>query len=65
MGDQNAIDQEDWRVFNATGIGHLISIKNPLDSDLHVQPNQAVRAYKFSVNLSSLSDSEHLDLNVS
>jgi len=27
MGDQNAIEQEDWRVFNATGIGHLISIK--------------------------------------
>ena len=27
MGDQNAIDQADWRVFNATGIGHLISIK--------------------------------------
>ena len=26
MGDQNAIEQEDWRVFNATGIGHLISI---------------------------------------
>ncbi len=25
MGDQNAIDQADWRVFNATGIGHLIS----------------------------------------
>lgn len=31
MGDQNSIDQEDWRVFNATGIGHLISI-----SGLHV-----------------------------
>jgi competence protein ComEC len=31
MGDQNAIDQDDWRVFNATGIGHLISI-----SGLHV-----------------------------
>ena len=31
MGDQNAIDQEDWRVFNATGISHLISI-----SGLHV-----------------------------
>ncbi|SNX28272.1 competence protein ComEC [Polynucleobacter meluiroseus] len=31
MGDQNAIDQEDWRVFNITGIGHLISI-----SGLHV-----------------------------
>ncbi|WP_370625138.1 ComEC/Rec2 family competence protein [Polynucleobacter sp. AP-Capit-er-40B-B4] len=27
MGDQNAIDQDDWQVFNATGIGHLISIK--------------------------------------
>ena len=31
MGDQNAIDQADWRVFNITGIGHLISI-----SGLHV-----------------------------
>ena len=31
MGDQNAINQDDWRVFNATGIGHLISI-----SGLHV-----------------------------
>lgn len=26
MGDQNAIDQDDWQIFNATGIGHLISI---------------------------------------
>ena len=31
MGEQNAIAQEDWRIFNATGIGHLISI-----SGLHV-----------------------------
>ncbi|WP_370623024.1 DNA internalization-related competence protein ComEC/Rec2 [Polynucleobacter sp. MWH-Post4-6-1] len=31
MGDQNAIEQDDWQVFNATGIGHLISI-----SGLHV-----------------------------
>jgi competence protein ComEC len=31
MGDQNAINQEDWQIFNATGIGHLISI-----SGLHV-----------------------------
>ncbi len=31
MGEQNAIAQEDWKVFNATGIGHLISI-----SGLHV-----------------------------
>lgn len=31
MGDQNAIAQDDWKVFNATGIGHLISI-----SGLHV-----------------------------
>ena len=31
MGDQNAIPQDDWRIFNATGIGHLISI-----SGLHV-----------------------------
>ncbi len=27
MGDQNAINQDDWQVFNATGIGHLISIE--------------------------------------
>jgi competence protein ComEC len=27
MGEQNAIAQSDWRVFNATGIGHLIRIK--------------------------------------
>jgi competence protein ComEC len=31
VGDQNAIEQDDWQVFNATGIGHLISI-----SGLHV-----------------------------
>ena len=31
MGDQNAINQDDWQVFNATGIGHLVSI-----SGLHV-----------------------------
>ena len=31
MGEQNAIAQADWRIFNATGIGHLISI-----SGLHV-----------------------------
>ncbi|WP_251368359.1 DNA internalization-related competence protein ComEC/Rec2 [Polynucleobacter sp. AP-Kolm-20A-A1] len=31
MGDQNSINQDDWQVFNATGIGHLISI-----SGLHV-----------------------------
>jgi competence protein ComEC len=31
IGDQNAIPQEDWRIFNATGVGHLISI-----SGLHV-----------------------------
>lgn len=31
MGDQNSIQQKDWHVFNATGIGHLISI-----SGLHV-----------------------------
>ena len=31
LGDQNAIEQDDWRIFNATGIGHLISI-----SGLHV-----------------------------
>jgi competence protein ComEC len=32
IGDQNAIAQSDWRVFNATGVGHLISI-----SGLHVK----------------------------
>jgi competence protein ComEC len=26
MGDQNAINQDDWKVFNTTGIEHLISI---------------------------------------
>jgi len=31
MSDQNAINQDDWKVFNATGIGHLIYI-----SGLHV-----------------------------
>lgn len=31
IGDQNSINQEDWKIFNATGIGHLISI-----SGLHV-----------------------------
>ena len=40
MGDQQAISQEDWTVFNATGIGHLISI-----SGLHVTMFAAVGAY--------------------
>ena len=31
VGDQRAIDQDDWTIFNRTGIGHLISI-----SGLHV-----------------------------
>ena len=31
MGDQHSISEEDWKIFNATGIGHLISI-----SGLHV-----------------------------
>jgi competence protein ComEC len=31
IGDQRGIDQADWRVFNNTGIGHLISI-----SGLHI-----------------------------
>jgi competence protein ComEC len=31
VGDQNAIVQDDWQTFNATGVGHLISI-----SGLHV-----------------------------
>ena len=26
VGDQRAIDQEDWTIFNRTGVGHLISI---------------------------------------
>ncbi len=31
VGDQRAISQDDWRIFNRTGIGHLISI-----SGLHI-----------------------------
>lgn len=31
MGDQRAIDQSDWEIFNRTGIGHLVSI-----SGLHI-----------------------------
>ena len=31
VGDQRAIEQSDWRVFNRTGVGHLISI-----SGLHI-----------------------------
>ena len=31
VGDQRAIDQSDWRVFNRTGVSHLISI-----SGLHI-----------------------------
>lgn len=31
IGDQRAIDQSDWKIFNRTGIGHLISI-----SGLHI-----------------------------
>ena len=31
VGDQRAIDQSDWTVFNRTGVGHLISI-----SGLHI-----------------------------
>lgn len=31
VGDQRAIDQSDWKVFNRTGVGHLVSI-----SGLHI-----------------------------
>jgi len=31
IGEQRAIPEDDWRIFNRTGIGHLISI-----SGLHV-----------------------------
>ena len=31
MGDQRAIEQSDWTIFNRTGIGHLVSI-----SGLHI-----------------------------
>jgi predicted membrane metal-binding protein len=26
IGDQRAVNQSDWKIFNRTGIGHLISI---------------------------------------
>jgi hypothetical protein len=58
MGDQNAIDQADWRVFNATGIGHLISMTKLICNDLNIESNQSVRSCKFGVNLGSPSDSE-------
>ncbi|KAF3996774.1 DNA internalization-related competence protein ComEC/Rec2 [Glaciimonas immobilis] len=31
IGDQRAVDQSDWQIFNRTGVGHLISI-----SGLHI-----------------------------
>ncbi len=40
IGDQNAIDQNDWKIFNTTGIGHLISI-----SGLHVTMLAGFGAY--------------------
>ena len=40
MGDQQAIPAKDWEVFNATGIGHLISI-----SGLHVTMLASFGAY--------------------
>jgi len=52
MGDQNAIDQEDWRIFNATGIGHLISIAKLLSKDLNIEGNQTVTDCQFRLNLS-------------
>jgi predicted membrane metal-binding protein len=45
MGDQNAIEQDDWRVFNATGIGHLISITRLLSLNLNSQLNQRVMLF--------------------
>ncbi len=40
VGDQRAIDQSDWLVFNRTGIGHLVSI-----SGLHVSMLAALGAW--------------------
>ena len=40
IGDQRAIDQSDWVVFNRTGIGHLVSI-----SGLHVSMLAALGAW--------------------
>ena len=39
VGDQRAIDQADWNIFNRTGIGHLISI-----SGLHITMIAALAA---------------------
>jgi competence protein ComEC len=40
IGDQNAIHQEDWQMFNATGIGHLIAI-----SGMHITMLAALGAW--------------------
>lgn len=40
IGDQNAISQEDWKMFNATGIGHLIAI-----SGMHITMLAALGAW--------------------
>lgn len=40
VGDQRAIDQSDWKVFNRTGIGHLVSI-----SGLHITMVAGLFAY--------------------
>ncbi|WP_151637230.1 DNA internalization-related competence protein ComEC/Rec2 [Noviherbaspirillum aerium] len=43
IGDQRAVSQDDWQVFNRTGIGHLISI-----SGLHITMISGLVAALFS-----------------
>lgn len=43
IGDQRAVAQDDWQVFNRTGIGHLISI-----SGLHITMISGLAAALFS-----------------
>ena len=54
MGDQNAIDQNDWQIFNATGVGHLISITKLIGTYLNIERNQTVTDSGFRFNLSCL-----------